>query len=93
MATIRARETGYLLLLASIPSSPTPELRALALPPPLSAARPKRLRFLVFTLAGRIVSHGGRLVARIAAAAEGIAGLIAARAQLAALLLPRATAG
>ncbi len=58
-------------------------LKSLALPPHLSAARPKRLRFTVFTLAGRLVSHAGRLRVRIGAEAERLAGLIAARIRLA----------
>ncbi len=58
-------------------------LKSLALPPALSTARPKRLRFTVFTLAGRLVSHAGRLRVRISAAAERLAGLIAARLRLA----------
>jgi len=60
-------------------------LKSLALPPALSAARPKRLRFTVFTLAGRIVSHAGRVWLRLSAAAERLAGLIAARQRLALL--------
>jgi Transposase DDE domain group 1 len=58
-------------------------LKSLALPPHLSAARPKRLRFTVFTLAGRLVFHAGRLRLRVSAAAERLAGLIAARVRLA----------
>jgi hypothetical protein len=58
-------------------------LKSLALPPALSAARPKRLRFTVFTLAGRLLAHAGRLVLRLSAAAERLAGLIAARERLA----------
>lgn len=58
-------------------------LKSLALPAALSAARPKRLRFAVFTLAGRLASHAGRLVLRISEAAERLAGLIAARVRLA----------
>jgi hypothetical protein len=57
-------------------------LKALALPPALSTARPKRLRFTVFTLAGRLVRHADRLRLRVGAAAERLAGLIAARARL-----------
>lgn len=57
-------------------------LKSLALPPALSAARPKRLRFTVFTLAGRLVSRARRLHVRVAAAAERLAGLIAARQRL-----------
>jgi len=60
-------------------------LKSLALPASLSAARPKRLRFVVFTLAGRLVSHAGRLWVRVGAAAERLAGLIAARLRLALL--------
>lgn len=62
-------------------------MKSLALPPELSSARPKRLRFSVFTLAGRIVSHAGRLVVRVGAQAEALAGLIAARLRLAQLRL------
>ena len=58
-------------------------LKSLALPPTLSAARPKRLRFTVFTLAGRLITHAGQLVLRVGAAAEHLAGVIAARHQLA----------
>ena len=57
-------------------------LKSLALPSSLSAARPKRLRFTVFTLAGRLAAPAGRLVLRIGAAAERLAGLLAARGQL-----------
>lgn len=58
-------------------------LKSLALPPALSAARPKRLRFALFTLAGRLVTHAGQLVLRVSTAAEALAGLIAARTRLA----------
>ncbi len=57
-------------------------LKSLALPPALSAARPKRLRFTLFTLAGRLVSHAGQLLVRVSAEAERLAGLIAARLRL-----------
>jgi len=57
-------------------------LKSLALPPHLSTARPKRLRFALFTLAGRLVSRAGRLRLRVSAAAERLAGLIAARRHL-----------
>jgi Transposase DDE domain group 1 len=62
-------------------------LKSLALPAPLSAARPKRLRFAVFTLAGRILTHAGRVVLRISAEADRLAGLVAARTRLSALRL------
>jgi Transposase DDE domain group 1 len=58
-------------------------LKSLALPPALSTARPKRLRFTLFTLAGRLVTHARQLVLRVSAAAERLAGLIAARRRLA----------
>lgn len=58
-------------------------LKSLALPPHLSVARPKRLHFALFTLAGRLISHGGHIVLRISAEAERLAGLIAARGRLA----------
>jgi hypothetical protein len=57
-------------------------LKSLALPASLSAARPKRLRFALFSLAGRLVSHAGRLWVRVSAEAERLAGLIAARRRL-----------
>ena len=65
-------------------------MKTLALPGYLSEARPKRLRYTVFTLAGRLVSHAGCLVLRIAEASERLAGLIAARTKLA--LVARALA-
>jgi hypothetical protein len=58
-------------------------LKSLALPPALSTARPKRLRFTLFTLAGRLITHAGQLVLRVSEAAERLAGLIAARHRLA----------
>jgi hypothetical protein len=60
-------------------------MKSLVLPAALSAARPKRLRFALFTLAGRLISHAGKLVLQISAAAERLAGLREARRQLAAL--------
>jgi hypothetical protein len=57
-------------------------LKSLALPPALSAARPKRLRFALFTLAGRLVTHAGQLRLRVSRAAEHLAGLIVARERL-----------
>jgi len=41
-------------------------LKAVALPQEYAAARPKRLRFAVFTQFGRVVSHAGRMLLRIA---------------------------
>lgn len=48
-------------------------LKRLALPPELLAARPKRLRFLIFQTAGRLVHHARKVMLRLAAAAERIA--------------------
>ena len=45
-------------------------------------ARPKRLRALVLTLPGRIVSHAGQLILRVGEHAEKLAGLISARRNL-----------
>ena len=61
-------------------------MKSLALPVEFHTARPKRLRFLVLTLAGRIVSHAGRLVLRIALEADRRAGFREARRRLAACL-------
>lgn len=41
-------------------------LKRLALPAELLAARPKRLRFLIFNTAGRLVRHARRMVLRLA---------------------------
>ena len=62
-------------------------MKSLALPAHLNTARPKRLRFALFTLAGRLITHAGQLVVRISAEAERLVGLIAARTRLAALAL------
>ena len=42
-------------------------MKSLVLPPHLSAARPKRLRFTVFTLAGRLLVRVGAEAERLAA--------------------------
>jgi Transposase DDE domain group 1 len=60
-------------------------MKSVALPSPLSNARPKRLRFSLFNIAGRIVSRGGKLILRIAVELETIIKLKEARARLAAL--------
>ncbi len=49
-------------------------MKSLVLPGELSAARPKRLRFRVFTIAGRLTSHAGKLVLRISAAVAALQG-------------------
>jgi len=56
-----------------------------ALPAGMGTARPKRLRYTVFNIAGRITSHAGQLVLRIGEQAERLAGYVEARARLAAL--------
>jgi hypothetical protein len=40
-------------------------LKAVALPPEYSTARPKRLRFAVFTQIGQVVRHAGRVLMRL----------------------------
>ncbi len=60
-------------------------MKSLVLPAALSAARPKRLRFALFTMAGRLISHAGKLVLQISAAAERLAGLREVRRPLAVL--------
>jgi hypothetical protein len=44
-------------------------LKAVALPEEYATARPKRLRFAIFTQFGRVVSHAGRVLLRIASKA------------------------
>jgi hypothetical protein len=48
-------------------------LKRLALPAELLAARPKRLRFLIFSTAGRVVQHARHTVLRVAASAAQLA--------------------
>jgi len=67
-------------------------MKWLALPPSMEAARPKRMRFSLFAIAGRIVSHAGKLVLRIGRAADALAGLIAARLRIARINLARIVA-
>ena len=45
-------------------------LKRLALPGDLSAARPKRLRFLVFNTVGKVVQHARRTLIRLTSAAQ-----------------------
>jgi hypothetical protein len=59
-------------------------MKWLALPPSMETARPKRMRFSLFSIAGRLVSHAGKRVLRIGREAEALAGLIAARIRIAA---------
>ena len=57
-------------------------LKRLALPEDWAPLRPRRLRFLLFHVAGRLVRHGRRLVLRIARSHPGTAALLHARARL-----------
>jgi hypothetical protein len=41
-------------------------LKALALPEEYATAHPKRLRFAIFTQFGRVISHAGKTLLRIA---------------------------
>lgn len=61
-------------------------LKRLALPPELLTAKPKRLRFLIFNTAGRILHHARVVVCRLKHLGAAIGGW---RAALAALPLPR----
>jgi hypothetical protein len=67
-------------------------MKWLALPPSMETARPKRMRFSLFSLAGRIVSHAGKVVLRIGRAAEALASLVAARIRIAKVGQARAAA-
>jgi len=60
-------------------------LKKAALPPEYANAHPKRLRFGVFTAIGRLVSHGGRLLVRLAD--QTLAALMAPGRRRIALLL------
>ena len=48
-------------------------LKRLALPAELLTARPKRLRFLLFNMPGRLVHHARRLTLRVAALGNWVA--------------------
>jgi hypothetical protein len=55
------------LRLAVIAHNVLQALKRLALPPELLTARPKRLRFLLFNIPGRLLHHARRLILRVAA--------------------------
>ena len=59
--------------------------KRLTLPEKLHTARPKKLRFRLFGLAGKVVRHAGRELLRIAGSAEVVRELHTARAALKAL--------
>ena len=54
----------------------------LVLPPPFEDARPKRLRFAVFNLPARLVSHARRLLARVGRSLLERADLLVGRSRL-----------
>jgi hypothetical protein len=60
------------LRLAALSHNVLTALKRLALPPELLTARPKRLRFLIFSTPGRLVHHARRLLLRLAALAESV---------------------
>lgn len=57
-------------------------MKQLLLPASLEAARPKKLRYLLFNIAGRIVSHANKLVLRVSADLARLVGLDTAYAEL-----------
>ena len=57
-------------------------LKSLALPDDCQSLRPRRLRFLLFSMAGRLVRHGRRLILRLAEDHPGTALLVDARQRL-----------
>ena len=61
------------LRLAIISHNVLTALKRLALPAELLRARPKRLRFLIFNTAGRLVHHARSVMLRLAASLEQIA--------------------
>jgi hypothetical protein len=58
------------LRLAVIAHNVLQALKRLALPAELLTARPKRLRFLLFNMPGRLVHHARKLILRVAAAGK-----------------------
>src|SRR5438034_6178624 len=64
---------GAWLRMAVITHNVLTALKRLALPPELLSARPKRLRFLIFNTAGRLVRHARQMVLRLAAQRERLA--------------------
>ena len=57
-------------------------LKRLALPEDWAPLRPRRLRFLLFHVAGRLVRHGRGLMLRLARSHPGTEALVRARARL-----------
>ena len=61
------------LRLAVISHNVLTALKRLALPAEMLTARPKRLRFLIFNIPGRLVHHARSILLRLATTVERIA--------------------
>ena len=61
------------LRLAVIAHNVLTALKRFALPAELATARPKRLRFLIFNVPGKLVHHARQLILRLAATRDWIA--------------------
>jgi hypothetical protein len=70
------------LRLAVIAHNVLTALKRLALPAEMLTARPKRLRFLVFNVPGRLVHHARKLVLRLATSVQRIVGWMEAASLL-----------
>jgi hypothetical protein len=62
-------------------------MKRLALPPRFQDARPKRLRFALFTMPGRLAEHARKLRVRVAECLSTVTEILAARAALLRLAL------
>lgn len=60
-------------------------MKQLALPPSMDSARPKRMRFALFSLAARITARAGGIVMEVGRAANAVADLLATRMRVAKL--------
>jgi hypothetical protein len=59
-------DTGWALYEERADVTVLSAMKTVGLPPKLADARPKRLRFAVFTIPGRVITHARRLFARVA---------------------------
>ena len=66
-------------------------LKRRALPERLRDARPKRLRFELFTLPGKLIVHQSRLSVRVSAGKERLQEIVEARGHLLAMRQARRT--
>ena len=57
-------------------------LKTLSLPPNLHEARPRRLRFVLFSLAGRVLGHARSVCARLAARLKDVLDISRVRTKL-----------